>query len=250
MILKIKEVDVLNRSICSVFLFVFFFISFAFDAFADRRSYVWTYEYMTMLKGRFELEYYLTSKIPDIDRSGINTFEHWLELEYGITDRWDVAVYQQFKHANKAKEADTTYDGFKLRTRYRFAEKGQYLLDPLLYLEYIRSSDLSKPNVIEIKAILAKDIGKLNFAYNQILKQETEHDGLTEHEYALALGYRLMPKLGLGLESKGNYTKDKFALGPTVSYRGKGWWTALGAVFGLNDRTNDIETRMIVGILF
>ncbi|MEK7849332.1 MAG: hypothetical protein AAB213_00715 [Candidatus Omnitrophota bacterium] len=239
-----------KRIVVLFILVALYLANFAPRAFADRRSYVWTYEYMTMLKGRFELEYYLTNKVPDTDRSGINTFEHWLELEYGITERWDVAVYQQFKHANKAKESDFSYDGFKIRTRYRLGEKGQYLLDPLIYLEYIRSSDLSKPNMIEAKLILAKDIGKFNFAYNQILKQEAERDGLTDHEYAIALGYRLMPKFGIGLESKGNYTKDKYALGPTVSYRGKGWFSALGAAFGLNDRTNDIETRMIIGILF
>jgi hypothetical protein len=236
--------------IIKIILVALYLANFAPCAFADRRSCVWTYEYMTMLKGRFEIEYYLTSKVPDINRSGINTFEHWLELEYGITERWDVAVYQQFRHANKTEESDFSYDGFKVRTRYRFGEKGQYLLDSLLYLEYIRSSDLSKPNTIEAKLILAKDIGKFNFAYNQILKQEAEHDGLTEHEYAVAFGYRLLPKLGIGLESKGNYTKDKYALGPTVSYRGKGWFSALGAVFGLNNRANDVETRMIIGILF
>ncbi|MFH0941235.1 MAG: hypothetical protein V1840_05205 [Candidatus Omnitrophota bacterium] len=76
--------------------------------------------------------------------------------------------------------------------------------------------------MIEAKLILAKDIGKFNFAYNQILKQEAERDGLTKHEYAAAFGYRLLPKLGIGLESKGNYTEDKYALGPTVSYRGIG----------------------------
>ncbi len=240
----------LKRIVISFVLAGIYFVNSVSYVFADRRSYVWTYEYMTMLQGRFELEYYVTSKIPDADRPGINTFEHWLELEYGITDRWDAAVYQQFKYAQKAAETEFTYDGFKVRTRYRFGEKGKYILDPLVYLEYIRSSELSKPNIIEAKLILAKDIGKFNFAYNQVLKQEVEHDGLTEHEYAVALGYRLMPRLGVGLESKGNYTKDKYALGPTVSYRGKGWWVALGAVFGLNYRTNDIETRMIVGILF
>ena len=35
-------------------------------AFADRRSYVWTYEYQTMPKGHAEIEYYLTEEQKNI----------------------------------------------------------------------------------------------------------------------------------------------------------------------------------------
>ncbi|MHC4542491.1 MAG: hypothetical protein ACYS74_22350, partial [Planctomycetota bacterium] len=37
-------------------------------AYADRRGYVWTYEYMTMPEGASELEYYLTTKVPDLHK--------------------------------------------------------------------------------------------------------------------------------------------------------------------------------------
>ena len=73
---------------------------FAGEAFADKRSYVWTYEYMTMLKGRMEAEYYLTPKVPDWDKTSVNSWEHQLELEYGITERWDISAYLQFKQKN------------------------------------------------------------------------------------------------------------------------------------------------------
>jgi len=45
------------------------------DSYADRRSYVWTYEYQTMPKGMWELEYYLTTEVPNINRSNINTLK-------------------------------------------------------------------------------------------------------------------------------------------------------------------------------
>ena len=35
---------------------------------ADRRGYVWTYEYMTMPKGHSEVEYYMTHKAPDFHK--------------------------------------------------------------------------------------------------------------------------------------------------------------------------------------
>lgn len=221
-------------------------------SFADRRSYVWTYEYMTMPKGMWEIETYVTTEIPDLDKSNINSVKPQLELEYGITERWDIAMYQMWKFKNKAKENDSEYEGFKLRTRYRIGEKGEYLLDPLLYFEYIRDDDFSKPNVGEAKLVLAKDIGNFNFSYNQIFKRNLEKEGKSDHEYATGMSYALVPRLIVGLESKGNYPKEKYAFGPTISYAlaKTKTFVAVGALFGLNDRTDDLQTRMIIGILF
>lgn len=220
------------------------------NLYADWRGYVWTYEYITMPKGMAELEYYLTTIVPDADESDINTWKHWIELEYGITNRWDISIYQQFKQSNKTSESDFEYDGFKIRTRYRIGEKGKFLLDPLLYFEYIRNDNLSKPNVFEGKLILAKDIDKFNFSYNQILKQELEGGGETEHEYAFGINYEISPRFKLGLESKGNYTKEKYYVGPTISLATERFWTSFGVALGVNDRSDDLQTRIIVGIPF
>lgn len=225
-------------------------LNFTSNAYADRRSYVWTYEYMTMPKGMTEIEYYLTTIVPDTNESDVNTWKHWLELEYGITNHWDIAMYQQFKQSNKSNGSDFEYDGFKIRTRYRIGKKDQFPLDSLLYLEYIRDDDFSKPDILEGKIILAKDVDKFNFAYNQILKQELESGGETEHEYALGANYKIGPTFKLGLESKGNYTKEKYYLGPVVSLSAKRFWVSFGAVFGLNDRSDDIQTRAIIGVPF
>ncbi|MDP2941460.1 MAG: hypothetical protein Q8N85_04325 [Candidatus Omnitrophota bacterium] len=220
------------------------------SSYADRRSYVWTYEYMTMPKGMWELETYLTTEIPNLHKSNINVIKPQLELEYGITNRWDVAMYQMWKFKNKKHENDSEYEGFKLRTRYRIGEKGKFLVDPLLYFEYIRDDDFSKPNVGEAKLILAKDLGDFNVSYNQIIKRNLEREGKTGHEYAAGINYALTPRFKIGLESKGDYPKEKYALGPTISYAFKKAFIAVGAAFGLNERTDDLQTRMIVGVLF
>ena len=179
------------------------------NSYADWRSYVWTYEYMTMLKGKLELEYYLTEKQPNINKSRPNTWKHYLELEYGITNHWDIALYQVFQQSNTTSDSSFEYEGFKVRTRYRIAEKGSLPLDTLLYLEYIRNDDFDKPHVLEGKLVLAKDIGKVNIAYNQVVKQELESAGKTEHEYAAGISYSIAPRFKIGVESKGNYTENK-----------------------------------------
>lgn len=229
---------------------MFLVLTAAGDSYADRRSYVWTYEYMTMLEKRWELETYVTAEVPDSSKSNINSIKPQLELEYGITDRWDIAMYQMWKFNNKAKENDSEYEGFKLRTRYKIGEKGRYLLDPLLYFEYIREDDLSRPNLGEAKLVLAKDAANLNLSYNQILKRNIEREGKPDHEYAIGASRAFTQRLKIGVESKGSYSKEKYAFGPAVSYVFKKSYLAAGAVFGGNSRTDDVQARVIVGVLF
>lgn len=223
------------------------------SSYADRRSYVWTYEYQTMPKGRWELEYYFTSQVPHLEKSSVNTLKQQVALEYGITNHWDLAMYQVYRINNKASETDSKYDGFKIRTRYRFGEKGKFIVDPLIYLEYIRDPDFSKPNVIEGKLVLAKDIGDLNISYNQIFKRNLENRGKTESAYVVGMSYRVLSNLRVGVESKGSYSARETAVGPTLSWSGsllgKKLFVSLGAAWGVNRRSDDLQARMIVGIL-
>jgi hypothetical protein len=229
-------------------LIILFFISTS--AYADRRGYVWTYEYHTLPKGDIELEQYLTTELPDLGNTKVNRWKYWLEVEYGITDHWDISLYQMFKNVNKENNSWSEYDGFKVRTRYRFGEKGLTFIDPLLYLEYIRNDDFSKPNILEGKLILAKNIKRIDFSYNLIFKGELESDGVTEHEYAAGMSYEIIPAFKFGMESKGNYTEDEYSIGPTISWATQKFWITIGSVFGLNRRTRDLDIRMIFGIPF
>lgn len=220
------------------------------NALADRRSYVWTYEYQTMPKGMAEIEYYLTEEQPDIEKAKPNTWKHWIELEYGVTDHFDVSMYQQFKQSNKISSSTFEYDGFKIRGRYRLFERGTLPVDILFYLEYIRPGDFKKANVLEEKLVLAKDIGNFNISYNQIFEQELESGGNAEYGYAAGVSYEITPAFKIGLESKGNYSNRKYYIGPTVSWASSKFWVSAGVVAGLNKRSDDLQARLIVGIPF
>ncbi len=220
-------------------------------AYADRRAYVWTYEYMTMPKGTSELEYYLTAKVPDLHKyDDRNSWEHQVEYEYGLTDSWDIALYQRWEQTTTPADDKFEYTGTKVRTRYRLGERGMYPLDVLLYLEYIRPDDSDGPDVLEGKLILAKDFGPLNVAYNQIVAEGLNSDGETEHEYAAGVGYEFNPAWKLGVESTGNLTEDKYYFGPTAAWAGERFWVTLGALRGLNDRSDDLRVRLIAGFPF
>lgn len=212
---------------------------------ADQRSYVWTYEYLTLAKDSAELEFYLEGKTKDRQKDSSSDWKQQIELEYGITDRLDAALYQVFE---QKEEQSMKYGGFKVRFRYRIAEKNDLPVDILLYVEHQEKVDAD--NLFEGKLILAKDIGKFNIAYNQVYKQVYTSGGETRHEYALGMSYELAPSIRLGVESKGDYRDDTYAAGPTLSWIGGRIWANIGAVYGLNRRTNDRDVRFILGIPF
>ncbi len=236
------------------FLVALFFGALVFvisqNAYADRRSYVWTYEYMTMPKGMLEVETYITFAIPKLEDSDNNTIKPQVEFEYGVTDRFDVALYQNWKIENSKSDNHGEYEGFKIRSRYRIGEKGKYIIDPLLYLEYKRNDDFHKPHEIEAKIIIAKDLGDFNISYNQIFERNLENEGKSEHAYASGISYAFGPRFKVSLESKGNYSESKYSIGPTVSYSFGKFWAALGVQAGLTDKTDELQSRLIVGVPF
>jgi hypothetical protein len=215
---------------------------------ADRRAYVWTYEYQTKPPGGAEIEHYLTSKTGDLDRVGETTWEHRLELEAGLTDRWDVSIYQIF---HQPADGGLRYDSFQLRSRYRIGESGLWPADPLLYLEYRRPRDLTAPNRLEWKIILARDVQRFNAALNII--EEVKFAPGTEWEtgYAIGVGYEPHPVVRIGAEAFGDLVVEKdraHYLGPTVSIARGGWFYTVGIGFGLNDDSSDLQARAILGV--
>ncbi len=227
------------------------FLVFAQTANADRRGYVWTYEYMTMPRGQGELEYYLTTKVPDMHKyDDNNTWEHQAELEYGLTDYWDISVYQRWQQTNTSTDDKFEYTGTKLRTRYRIGEKGMYPVDTLLYMEYKRPDSSSAPEAFEGKLVLSKDIDRFNISYNQVIEAKIDNNSEIEHEYAAGLNYELNPTLKLAIESTGNLTEDKYYIGPTISWLHPRFWVGMGVLRGLNDRSDDLRARLIMGFPF
>lgn len=239
------------KKIMSVLAGVVLLSGMASTGYADRRSYVWTYEYATAPEGIAEVEYYLTAKVPDTGVKETSDWQHQVELEYGLTDSWDISMYQMWKQSYGTNSASAfKYEGFKIRSRYKLFKGGEFIVDPLVYVEYIRNADLAKPDVLEGKLVLAKDIGKFNVAYNQIVERALDGDAETEYGYAAGANYDLLPGFSAGLEAKGSYSEDEHAVGPVVSIETGKFWVSLGAAFGLNAATDDLQARMLAGFAF
>lgn len=227
---------------------------------ADRRNFVWAYEAKTIGKGEAETEYYFTAlanKAPT-DTDYQMDFHHDLELEYGITDHFDLALYQMFRHQ---EGEDFQYRGYKVRARYRFGEAEEYFLDTLLYVELIHKP-LSNEIEFEEKGVFSKNIGSFLISFNTTLEQEAQYEAaLQEYQFTqtLALGYQIKPWLTVGTEwmvntlitSNAGYENTACLAGPTISFAGQKVWWNLGALYQLTQEYDEharFEVRSLLGI--
>ena len=241
-------------------LTVVIFVALALNmksAMAHLRTYAFTEEYRTIPQGNFEFEGWTIFKVPDGSKTNENTFDYQGELEYGITDRLTIAHYERWQTQNVVgSDNSTVYKGFKFETKYRIGEKGQYWLDPLIYIEWATDPrEHEHHNEIESKLVLSKDFGKLNVVYNQIMENELTRDGRTNHEFSSGVNYEVLPELRAGVEFTGDVWhhtthQNELYLGPTLAWENKYFWVVAGALFGLNHVADDHQVRLIVGIPF
>lgn len=236
---------------------------YATSASADNKTYVWTQEYKSLPRNTVELEAYTTLKVPNGKESAENEWQYQGEVEYGITDHLTVAHYQRWLTVNQIGVDDngapnkdiTKYQGFKFEAKYRFGEKGKYWLDPLLYVEWATDPQADNPNSIETKIVLAKDLGRFNFTYNQIMENELGAGGRMNNEFAVASNYEIFSDFFVGFEFTGQYWapsthRNELAIGPTIAWHNQYFWVALGGLFGANRATDDYKARIIVGVPF
>ncbi|MDA8244304.1 MAG: hypothetical protein M0025_09330 [Elusimicrobia bacterium] len=227
-------------------------IGLASAAGADSRTYAWTYDYTTAPAGMAEIEYYSTSKVPDTSAPAVNSWEHQLELEYGLTKRTDMALYQMFRQDGTAAGSTFSYEGMKLRLRHRLADKGALPLDTLFYLEYSRGANLAKSEELEGKLVLGKDFGRLNLTYNQVEEMKLDGKSDLEHGYSAGAAWALSDRFSAGLESSGSYSEREYYFGPTLHFQEQSmkFFANLGFLKGLNSRSDDARTRLLIGVPF
>jgi hypothetical protein len=225
------------------------------DARADRRYYGETYTAQTAPRGSLDLE--LWSTFHDRPREGgLHVWRHQVELETGITDRWDVAVYNI---ARQIQGKDLEYEALKLETRYRLAEPGRWFVDPVIYLELKKTVVDDRPFSVEEKIILSKDLGRLNLALNLAAEQEfaggkVEHDG----EWAAGGSWEIVPAFRVGAEAFGAVAEEAGTdrlqaqawAGPAVSIAWGRSWLLLATGVGLTDSSERVRARAVLAFQF
>ncbi len=158
---------------------------------ADQRHFVWTYEAFTLPRGDAELELYQTYPGSLQDATLAMTLQQ--ELEIGMTDRFDVGLYQVLRQEGAGH---LRLQAYKLRLRHRVLEPGRFLLDPVAYLELKQPLGEAEQEV-EFKLILGREMSGWRIALNSGVERKFQTDsGKWKFKQLLAAGRQLGPRRG------------------------------------------------------
>lgn len=214
---------------------------------AQEKYYVWTYPFETAGAGEFELESSSCLFTPSLSNN-----EHALvqqfELEYGVTDRFQLGVYQVFSRNYPAGNVEA--ESFMIEGLYKLAKRNEWIANPLIYLEYERSWNFKSPNHLEAKFILSKDFGRLNGTVNAV--GEYEFGGRTDFSPELSAGisYELIVGFRAGVEafmtlSDEDEIRDEdlrgTGVGPTLSVATPWFDVTSGVTFGISANSNALN---------
>jgi len=230
---------------------------------ADERRFTYTYEATTLPVGVVEYEQWVTWKTDkDVD-SRYDRVEFRHELEFGVTDDFQLAFYLSDWRSQRGDSVD---DGVEWRN---VAVEGIYALtDPVtewlgsaLYGEIKFGDQLFE---LEGKLILQKNVGKWVFAWNGTVAAEWEGSNYDEDkgEFAQTIGgsYQFTPSLLAGFEVLHEIEYDDWSewedhvvyVGPNASYRNENWWITVTPLFQVTDVETEpnFQVRFIFGFEF
>jgi hypothetical protein len=230
------------------------------DCFAGVRHFTYLYEATTSAPGSIELENWLTWRRPnDPERVDQLDFRH--ELEFGVTDRFQVSVYlADWFYKNDQAGSGFNYSDSAIELIYNLTNP---VVDPVglsIYGE-IRGGD--RLIELESKLIAQKNFGPLILAYNATLEAVWEGSDLEqrEGEFSQALGasYEVSPRVSVGVELLHEFVfpewRDRgrirnFFVGPNISIRSGRWFVTATALAQATDTEDEpeVQVRTIFGI--
>src|SRR6266576_849535 len=211
---------------------------FAFSpsvSFSGVRHFTFLYEAPTSARGSLELENWVTWKqITGPDRSDEVDFRH--ELEYGVTDNFQVSVYL----------ADWFYESNKEHSGFTYS-------DSAIELIYNLTNPVDDPIGLSI-------YGEIK-AGDRLVELEEKELESREGEFSQAVGasYEISPRISAGIELLHEFVFPKWRdeekirnlfVGPNVSYRSGNWFVTVTALAQATDTDDepDLQVRTIFGI--
>lgn len=215
--------------------------------FADERRFTYVYEPETLPAGAMEVENWVTlrnQRSGQVDQKSYNRWDLRQEIEYGVTDRYSVALYinensQSYRSPSTGSDIEKfTFDGISLENRYNVFNPAEYKIGLTLYLEGRYSGTEAE---LEEKIILGQRTGKWKWAVNIGHATEWE-EHLRETEGEIEASFGLSRDIGkrwsVGLELRNHSILPEYKsventavfLGPVAGYHREKWWTALSVL--------------------
>lgn len=185
------------------------------------------------------------------------------EVEYGVTDRWQTAIFGELR---KDAGGPLRYNATAWENILQLFEQGDAWVDSGLYFEYKRADAKDAPDEVEGKLLLEKQLGQtvntVNFIFEQQVGSHAEED--TEFGYALRTKYRWRPYLEPAIEAYGDIgeisetkpvDEQKHRLGPVIVglipvARSVNFYYELGWLFGLTQASPDHSIKWLAELEF
>jgi hypothetical protein len=203
----------------------------AVPAFAGSRRFTYVYEVTTSPPGDVEIENWVTWKTRKPSDRGFDQVDFRHELEFGITEKFQAAVYLadwNYHRGISASERGFTLDGSALELIYNFTNP---VADPIGLAVYQEFQGGYHRFESESKLLAQKNFGKFVVAYNATLEAEWEGERLEERagefQQSLGLSYEVSPRFLFGAEfvhevafpDWSDAEDGKFFAGPNFSIR-------------------------------
>ena len=222
------------------------------------RRFNYVYEAKVAEKGETEVENWVTWKSGPNDKNGFD-FRH--ELEYGVTDRFQLALYvADWKISNEI----ASYQNTALEAIYQLTDPRKAVLGSALYGEVKLGDTQFK---LETKGILQKNIGPLVLAYNATFEAEWEGANLGnldesygKIEQSVGASWKFSDNVKVGGEFQQKFyladwavpTRSVIYAGPNVALeygRYFATFTAMVQATGISGQP-DFQLRTIFGVEF
>jgi hypothetical protein len=239
------------------------------DAQAGRRS-VYSYDSQTAPPGEVEFEQWVTWKTDKDSDSGFDQLDFREEIEWGVTDRLQLAIYYDWRYRDGTSVAD---DGSEFRdvafeAIYNLQDRKTNPFGLALYGETAIGDELF---TLEGKIIVDKEVDNWLFIYNATIEAEWEGEDYGEDkgvfEQTFAASQEIADDLFLGVEvlhevEFGDWSTtghNVIYVGPNLSFEvdpGGGavseWWVTIAPLLQVTDVSDepDFQVRMIFGIEF
>jgi len=229
---------------------------------AHLRNYIFSQDYYTTKKDEFEIELHNDYNFSDFDNEDTRDSKHQIELEYGVTDHLQLAVYEVYGW-DTARADEWQRDMWKAEVKYRLAEAGQWPIDVALYTEYKAPNGPRerRSDAWENKLILAKHIGPVHLVGNLVAEKDINTHSDWTFQYTVGVSHAFTPRVTGFLEYKeslggqddiewfaGNHAQQLLpglAVSVTPHVR-----VIAGPAFGLTSVTDDLQLKSILEIEF
>lgn len=229
---------------------------------ASSRTTPWLYDTRTMTAGEVEYEQWTTWKTDKKSDSDFDEFRFRHEIEWGVTDQFQMAIYfADWRYTKTSTETKTLFHDVAVEAILQLQAPTPDDVGVALYGEVKYGDDFVE---LEGKVLVEMELDQVNLLYNLTLEAEWEGESLDDDkgviENAFAITYQPDPTITYGVQALweiefpgwSSQNDDVVYVGPSIAWQSDGWWVTISPLFQATDvRTEpDMQIRFLFGIDF